>query len=1198
MTRPKLTPAQTQAAITTAGKNTALLSGAGCGKTFVLARRFTELLMRHPDANDPRALADAMGRFVALTFTDKAAMEMSRRVRSMLRDLADQAGSAADRNVLLGWLDAASEARISTIHSFCAGVLRSCAIQAGIDPAFTVCAETAVTDRMLAEATEEAILAALEESDDRTARLLNEISFQRLCKLVRFLVRQRTHYDFHAYADPAKTLARWREILQKERQAAQQRLKDDGALHRPASELEQFVCTDPDDKLLPFVTSARSSLRTILTQPLEQCARAFAELAAAAKCGNVGSKKAWSVAPIEIRATLRSLAAAGEEYAPMAEDFSEIDEHAAAVIATLTRLASRADDLYRQAKRSRSLLDFDDLILHTRNLLQRDENPRKRLAAGVDQLLIDEAQDTDATQVQLLLSLLREEPHTLPDEGKLFLVGDAKQSIYRFRGAQVEVFEELCETLGPTRRVDLDISFRTHEAGTCFVNDVFAPMMADAYTPIRAHRTIPPDHPSVEILLAEASESGEFEDAEFATAAQASLTAQRVAEMIAGGEKLVWDDESQTYRPVRAGDIAILFSRMTKSLPFERELQKRNLPYYVVAGSGFFHQQEIHDVLNALKAIENPFDDLAVIGVLRSVMFSLSDDALLHLARTHTPPYLPDLNPELLAGKIDETQLDSLRFAKELLNRLARQKDAMGVDELLRRVLDETGYEAMLSAQPRGKRMTGNVRLLLDQAQAAAGQMSLADFLAEMDEQILSESRFEQAAVAGEAEDVIRLMTIHKAKGLEFPVVFVPDLNRGWRVGGDLILTRLDWGLTTKLTPGWEESKDDIPVPLAHRLATTAESRDQAREMIRNYYVALTRHEDHLVLVGADLRDKDGRFKDSRSFLAQLDDVLHLRERLDDGEASLPYADGKFSAVLRRETPKEPKNVMLSKIDKSDSNQPVVSPSLLGPLPETLGDTELAVTALSDFEHCPAAFHWRYELQCPEFDCGLRIADLSPATLGTLLHRCMELYDFSHPQPAGELIERVLFERDDLPPVQAEELTAQLEGMLTTFRDQSLAGELAAATEMHRELDFLLRVGRMTLRGQIDLLYRDAAGMWRIVDYKSDRAGTPEDMDHKLEHYELQLLTYALAVSRFAGSSPTDASLYFLRTGQVRSISLTDEILTASEKRIETLATKLITARRENQFPGCGKESCYFCQRPTILPARSGSSSGVFRVAD
>ncbi len=202
-------------------------------------------------------------------------------------------------------------------------------------------------------------------------------------------------------------------------------------------------------------------------------------------------------------------------------------------------------------------------------------------------------------------------------------------------------------------------------------------------------------------------------------------------------------------------------------------------------------------------------------------------------------------------------------------------------------MLDATGYEAALGANRWGKRMLGNVRLLQEQARTAtAGTLSLAQFVAQMDELVINESRYEQAAVAGEREDVVRLMTIHKAKGLEFPVVFVPDLNAGRRSARGNLLNRADWGLTLKLKPADEDGGDSngeaggdeesCDLPASYLAAKTAEDVDQAREDIRKYYVAATRHEDHLVLVGAAWRTRDTQFQSKGGFLRALAGVLDL----------------------------------------------------------------------------------------------------------------------------------------------------------------------------------------------------------------------------------------------------------------------------------------------------------------------------------
>jgi len=1205
---PPLTPAQQAAGVDRIGQNTALRSGAGCGKTFVLARRFTELLLHGGDMENP------LQRFVALTFTDKAALEMSQRVRGMMQAFAARAGSDADRKRLRNWLEQLPEARISTIHSFCASLLRSCAIEAGLDPDFAVCADNLVTSSLLAEAAEQAVLAAVADAAQPVGELLTSLTFERLVHLVRELVELRDRVDPAEYADPDERFNRWRRTLIESRRDAQERLAGDSRLRRTFDDLSAKRCIADGDKLLPIQQAVLAAASQVLLAPMDQAVEQW-QFLANIKTGNVGADRNWGGekgSAKAVRDAIRALSQTLQPYAAYAESFSEPDRASAEALRTLTQLADRANRRYHNLKLRRGIVDFTDLLVLSRDLLTTRPKLAAALGEGIDQLLIDEAQDTDVTQLAMLMPLLvgADSPAGKPAPGRLFLVGDAMQSIYRFRGAQLEVFRELCEKIGADSQVNLGMSFRTHTAGTEFINHVFAPLMGGDYTPIKSKRSECPPGPSVEILLAD-DRKGENEDsdaaAEKAHVLQARLTAQRIEEMLAGGEKRVWDSEAKTWRPARAGDIAVLFSRRTHSLEYERQLQRRNIPYYVVAGTGFFRQQEVYDVLNALRVIDNPFDDVALFGVLRSAMIGMDDNALCHIAHVASRPYLPGLfakdGGDSLRATLDEAQYQALRFACDLLTRLGRQKDAMGLDDLIRQLLRETCYEATLMARFQGRRQLGNVRQLLEMAKPASGRISLAEFITQMDEQILSESRYEQAAVSGEGEDVVRLMTIHQSKGMEFPIVFVPDLNTAPSGTGKALLHRLDWGLTSRLVPGDDEdSKDDQP--LAYRIAKQLEDDDQQRETIRKYYVALTRHEDHLVLVGANRRNKDGGFKESGCFLEMLDETLNLTAALDAGQTALPY--GRYTAELRCLSPKPPKPASASAppgraILKSAGSGAEVGRSLctaaakhtqplelIGPVPPTVGRVELAATALGEFDRCPMCHHWRYELRAPIPTESATPSDavesatpsLDPLTRGTLLHRCMELLDFAHPQPAEVLAGQAISEMDLADAVDAGRITTQLAEILDKFGSQELARILKQADEVHRELDFVTEYGPAAITGQIDLLYRTGDD-WHVVDWKSDHP-TAADLPAKAERYELQLLIYADAMARHTSRLPASASLYFLPNGLTHSFEIAPQRLAEAKTRLARLADELLDARRSGKYRRCNRDSCDFCRENNL----------------
>ena len=1214
----ELTAVQRSAAIDRTADSLALVSGAGCGKTLVLAQRYVQLLMGSGDQDDP------LLRFVAITFTEKAALEMQQRVRRLLGEIAS--GSTGRRRLrLLDWRQRLPEARISTIHSFCASLLRARAVETGVDPAFRVCADDLAVQCMISEASEAALLEAVEAGREDAAALLADDSFDTVVRQVCELVNSRTTCDLKAYFDPQATVDRWKSVMADQAAQAWAALESDAALADALAKLADRPCANDSDRLLPVRDELVEVAQSLLKAPAAGAAETFARMAEIHP-GAFGSDRAWGGkgSAKAVRDLIKQIKGTLSVYALYTEQPGPLDTQAAEALAALARLADRAVRIYTERKRRSGLLDFDDLLIYTGRLFAHDKAVCKSLGRQIDQFLIDECQDTDSLQMRLIERLLcGGEATSRPPAGRLFLVGDAKQSIYRFRGAQVEVFNDLCRRLGPNNNESLDVSFRAHKAGIAFINHLFASLMGGDYSPIRAHRKELPPGPSVEILLASSSGGREIQRAGEAAAAQAQLTAQRIRRMLDGGEKLVWEAAGNEWRAVRPGDIAVLFARMTHSLEYERQLGAHDIPYYVVAGTGFFKQQEVFDVLNALRAIDNPFDDVAFFGVLRSRMFGLDDNSLMHIARACRAPYLPAAADADLADKLDAPQLASLTKAVQTIQKLHRRKDAVGIDALIDSLLDVTGYEATLLCL--GRRPAGNLRLLIERARTAAAEgMALADFIRQSDELILNESRYEQAAVAGEGEDVVRLMTIHKAKGLEFPVVFVPDLNAGRHAGRGTPLNRTDLGLTYKFRSHQEDEKPPDQ-PLASRLAERLEQADQQKEDIRKLYVAATRHKDHLVFVGADWRNKEGRTMKGGSYLGEMDRVLGITRALDDGRDTIDY-DGMYAAVVRRiapgETGRRSKRVSLGGKALAEASGPgdlaerirklagpAPAPALLGPLPADQGRVEIAVTALCDFDFCPMLYRWRYELGVPDRPITAKAhgprstgpgasaeaspAAIDPATMGTLLHRCMELLDFAHPQPARELVRRAAAEMNLGQTMDTDAVGRDLSDMIERFSATALWSEVAGAAERLCELDFVLECGPAVLRGQIDLIYQDAGGAWHIVDYKSDRIEAAQAAGYA-GRYRLQMLAYAAAAARYLESPPAEARLYFLRPAAAVTMATAPDAVESARLRIADVARGLLSARRTGRFARTESATCESCLYAALCTSRATKDKTAF----
>jgi ATP-dependent helicase/nuclease subunit A len=424
---------------------------------------------------------------------------------------------------------------------------------------------------------------------------------------------------------------------------------------------------------------------------------------------------------------------------------------------------------------------------------------------------------------------------------------------------------------------------------------------------------------------------------------------------------------------------------------------------------------------------------------------------------------------------------------------------------------------------------------------------------------------------------------VHKAKGLEFPIVVLPDLNSAAQGRSSRLLFGTGWQAAINTA-----EDDEAPIGAAWRVASLQDADDQHREDLRLMYVAMTRHEDYLLFIGADWRTRDGRFRSKGSWLDLLDEPLGLADAVDANLESVRYG-GNRELIVGCRTPSAPprrqgrksKGARLlesaadcEQLGKSlaEGGDQASPPPLLGPIPAETGRIELAVTALSDYLLCPRLYYLRHELRLPGQAVfgpggGQTRPEVDPLVLGTVLHRCMELLDFSAPQSPGQLLRRVRGELDLGPEWTNEPIETLLAEAIENITGSQLASDIREARSVHRELDFITTAGPAELRGQIDLLYADAEGCWHIVDYKSDRLGPDEDPAKHAGRYELQMLLYAVACGRFLEADPPPATLYFLRSGRSATLAWPAETARRRMEGVEQTALEMIRRRREGQFP-------------------------------
>ena len=501
------------------------------------------------------------------------------------------------------------------------------------------------------------------------------------------------------------------------------------------------------------------------------------------------------------------------------------------------------------------MLDFHDLQDRVLTLLRH--GPRsvvQSLRDSISALLVDEFQDTDAVQAEILETLADDQAAS----GRLFLVGDSKQSIYGFRGAEPRIFQSFRERFPADGQLNLTENFRSVPAILNFVNTLFAETFSGAEHRLRPGGMdvgpLDSEAPAVEFLW-----TGRHEKADVAL--RRKVEASVAARMLAIRLKAGWtvrDPKLGVPREARPGDVAILFRSRSDFPIYEQALAAVGLDYHVVGGSTYFAQQEVIDLMNLLSAIEDPLDALALAGVLRGPFFGVSDEGLYWLANSGAADLVEAFAaaPRLPASLAADDAIAVTRAA-ETLQRWRGRKDTMPIAELLDRALTESGFEAALMGEFLGGRKRANVRKLVDLARKfdARGSLTLADFVARLRADVKNPPREEQAATSDEAGQAVRLMTIHQAKGLEFPIVVLADLARQPQPKSDLVTHHPELGLLIR-PRGDADGDESATRNFGRDLLAEEEAEAGEAEELRVFYVATTRARDALILAAGRTADE------------------------------------------------------------------------------------------------------------------------------------------------------------------------------------------------------------------------------------------------------------------------------------------------------------------------------------------------------
>jgi ATP-dependent helicase/nuclease subunit A len=1002
-------------------------AAAGTGKTTALVARIVSA------GESGRA---RLSEIVAITFTEKAAGELKVRLREKLEEKLQ----GDKRSNALADLE---RAHITTIHSFCAWVLRERPIEAVVDPLFAVADE--LQRRLLfEEAWDEWLEVELGKNPPALRQaLMFGVELDTLPELAALLVEHRDRLSTVKW--PASEPLDVDAVVVKLKSAA------------PTLErcLKHFTSRDENAykhartllDSLPSLSHASTGRKIAVLRSLE--------LKQPKAKAHFDSEEAFG----EMRDTVKELASLLEGFATAA-DHNFLGE----LVVGLCGFFGH----FKKANHDRALLDFDDLLMKTRDLLRGNAEVRRELQRRFKFVLIDEFQDTDPVQTEVALLLGEGTP------GKLFVVGDPKQSIYGFRRADIEMYADTRREIEQKGRVlTFRQNFRSASTILDWVNDVFTKILVKStdgdyqpeYIALASWPGLQTTKAAVTLLrpkqLLKAS-AGELRRAE------ATAVARYLRQQVDSGA-CEW------------GDVALLFRSFTGVETYGDVLQEHGVPFRIIGGRSYYQRQEIQTLSSLLSCLDNPADKLNLVATLRSPLFGWADELVFLTSATQGLDYLAEASPDA-AEQVKQT------FA--LLRELHLCRHDSSVAGYIEHVFTRTRIcEAFFACQPDGTQSVANLLKALELARQleTAGVRSLRAFVRRLRDTVLGGVEEEPSPASEETKSVC-LMTMHKAKGLEFPMVVLPDLAGRSSDSGAKLLFRRNGGCQLRFASRRTTEFDEVDAE--------CEKREEAEE-IRLLYVATTRAKKRLVIPW--FAEKGGRidllargFVPAASALVEAPDLDSLTVKKAEGKK--PEAKhGSSTQLIDKRRAWEASRVEL-----------------------------LARAAGSTLRKSPSKLAAESE---PSEEEPISTERAHAMNFGVAVHGALEGVDL---QATGAEQRKQIEQFLALAGLSDEDKRRAAE-MASNAVDSELLAHARNAEQVYRELPFTQVLGEGLMEGKIDLLFCEK-GQWVLVDYKTDAR-------IEVEKYAEQLRAYEVALKQVAGIDLAQKLLFFLVSGTVERVT-------------------------------------------------------------
>ncbi|GJL55659.1 MAG: hypothetical protein NPIRA02_27910 [Nitrospirales bacterium] len=1111
-------------------RNVVVVAGAGTGKTTLLVNRLLSVLLREPD---PIPITN----IVALTFTNKAATEMKMRLRDQLRGLVNwdrHADESAAHHHMARFqeafrlsstdimaraqaaLDDVEQAQIGTLHSFAAHLLRLYPLESGVPPNF--------------------------REDDGS-------------RFHEYFAREWDAWIDDELGPRGTQHERWKSLLAHFRFEALRGLAFDLSLDMSMSErlLAQTETTDISRPLREWFRSKRDRMEVllssyrgakprkieqalgvasqVLTVMLEQGLdglRPFPETERNLLCANLGkSPRGWTEEDFSDARALIRLA-----YTIFSVDHPRMH-------ALLQMLVPFARHVQRTFIRD-GWMTFQDLLTRARALLRDYAVVRERLKQEFQAILVDEFQDTDPIQYEIVLYLCETRGTCASDwrtvqltPGKLFIVGDPKQSIYTFRGADLEAFDHVISKIRDDGGMlyELTTNFRSHHHVLNVVNDVFDRLLQPQkhIQPGNIRLTVSPNRherfhaPGVAVRVVQLPETHEDTGATSVTRLEAEQLALWIKDHVL--KKEMWLEESGTRAPLRPGHIGLLFRKLTQAHVYLEALQRHGIPYVTDGEKHFYRRTEVIDLMNVLRVLVQPGDAVGMLGLLRSPLGGLNDREIYELQQLYACDYRQVTQLDRWTGP-RKVVVQKLYAA---LRELHEQAFRYPLGEMIEKIFSRLPILELAMASRHGEQAVANLKKVQSMATEMEDRplLTVTGFVNLLVTRLHEQPSEAERSLAEESLDAVRVLTIHKAKGLEFPIVIVPGLHHGAQTGANGPTISSDWATeVVGLSMGASCTLGSV---LTREKARVKEEAEQRRLL----YVAMTRAQERVVLsCGIPKRQAAGTF-------------LRLLQEVTADTVGSPECE-----MLTLQSTSIPQTI-IPPSDPFLGNAEERAHMLPCPL---FVDSWLQRWAERDRawkERLHTASYLTPTLRKPR---GSRVEALGNegallrgrgTFIGSLIHRVLEQWDFSADRHSLErhiaavCAHLVLHEGTE----ERQAILRDVCNVLDAFLDSPAYAMLQGATIRGREVPFTIpwdcvpngemaiTDGAGVMEGVIDLVY-ERDGRVGLVDYKTDRIAET-DIPERMRVYQEQADIYKQAAQRCLALHEVQCQFIFLRLGHM-----------------------------------------------------------------